>query len=47
MKITRELESRERIDAIQFDRAGKGPLVKTFKFDPTKQKETTIYARKR
>ncbi len=43
MKITRELAERERIDAIQFQRAGSGPLVKTYKFDPTKvQKMPTV-----
>lgn len=36
MKITRELAERERIDEIQFQRAGQGPLVKTYKYDPTK-----------
>lgn len=43
MKISRELAERERIDAIQFQRAGAGPLVKTYKFDPTKvQKMPTV-----
>lgn len=43
MKITREVAERERIDAIQFQRAGAGPLVKTYKFDPTKvQKMPTV-----
>lgn len=36
MKITRELAERERIDEIQFERAGRGALVKTYKYDPTK-----------
>ncbi|EDS36533.1 inner membrane protein oxa1-1, mitochondrial [Culex quinquefasciatus] len=35
MKITRELEERTRIDEISFQKAGKGPLVKTYKYDPT------------
>lgn len=35
MKITRELEERARIDEIAFQKAGKGPLVKTYKYDPT------------
>ncbi|XP_065087938.1 mitochondrial inner membrane protein OXA1L [Ochlerotatus camptorhynchus] len=35
MKITRELEERARIDEITFQKAGKGPLVKTYKYDPT------------
>lgn len=42
MKITRELAERERIDEIQFQRAGKGPLVKTYKYDPTKVPTPTI-----
>lgn len=54
MKITRELAERERIDEIQFQRAGKGALVKTYKYDPTKVKPTnqqpitatTIHAKK-
>lgn len=37
MKITSELEGRKRYDEMQFQRAGKGPVVKTYKFDPTKQ----------
>lgn len=39
MKISRQLSDRERVDAVQFNAAGKGPLVKTFKYDPTKQKK--------
>ncbi|XP_044766993.1 mitochondrial inner membrane protein OXA1L [Coccinella septempunctata] len=37
MKIARQLEERRRLDEIQFRRAGKGPIVKTYKYDPTKQ----------
>ncbi|XP_017772823.1 PREDICTED: mitochondrial inner membrane protein OXA1L [Nicrophorus vespilloides] len=37
IKITKELEERRRLDEMQFQRAGKGPLVKTYKYDPTKQ----------
>lgn len=37
MKLTKELEERRRLDELQFQRAGKGPLVKTYKYDPTKQ----------
>lgn len=36
MKLTRELEGRKRLDEISFERAGTGPLVKTYKYDPTK-----------
>ncbi|XP_058464593.1 mitochondrial inner membrane protein OXA1L [Malaya genurostris] len=35
MKITRELQERARADEIVFQKAGKGPLVKTYKYDPT------------
>ncbi|XP_034656022.1 mitochondrial inner membrane protein OXA1L [Drosophila subobscura] len=38
MKITKEIEERQRLDEIRFAKAGKGPLVKTFKHDPTKAK---------
>nr|CAI5833194.1 unnamed protein product [Callosobruchus analis] len=37
MKISRELEERKRLDEIRFMRAGKGPIQKTYKYDPTKQ----------
>lgn len=36
MKISKELEERQRLDEIRFAKAGKGPLVKTYKYDPTK-----------
>lgn len=39
MKITRELEDRQKLDQIRFQKAGKGPIVKTFKYDPTKHTE--------
>lgn len=42
MKITRELAERERMDEIQFQRAAKGPLVKTYKYDPTKVPIPTV-----
>lgn len=38
MKITRELEERERIDEINFSRAGKGAVKKTYKYDPTQSR---------
>ncbi|XP_055631958.1 mitochondrial inner membrane protein OXA1L [Toxorhynchites rutilus septentrionalis] len=51
MKISRELEERTRVDEIAFQRAGKGPLVKTYKYDPTVPRESvtgnTISAKKR
>lgn len=39
MKISRELAERQRIDELIFNKAGKGPLQKTYKFDPTKLTE--------
>ncbi|XP_057661340.1 mitochondrial inner membrane protein OXA1L [Diorhabda carinulata] len=39
MKITKQLEERKRLDELAFQRAGKGPIVKTYKYDPTKQTE--------
>lgn len=47
MKITKQLSDRERADTVQFNVAGKGPIVKTFKYDPTKQKESAILTKKR
>ncbi|EZA54730.1 Mitochondrial inner membrane protein OXA1L [Ooceraea biroi] len=47
MKISKDMDNRQRVDAIQFSRAGKGPLLKTFKYDPTKRKESAVYAKKR
>ncbi|XP_066256093.1 mitochondrial inner membrane protein OXA1L [Euwallacea similis] len=51
IKITRELEDRRRLDDMQFRRAGKGPIQKTFKYDPTKQtspnNQVPISAKKR
>ncbi|CAH1179246.1 unnamed protein product [Phaedon cochleariae] len=51
IKITKELEERRRLDEIKFQRAGKGPIVKTYKYDPTKQVEPSnsvpISAKKR
>ncbi|CAH1390705.1 unnamed protein product [Nezara viridula] len=51
LKITRELEDRERIDQMNFMRAGKGAVQKTYKFDPTRPKPprnlSAIEARKR
>lgn len=47
MKITKQLSDRERVDVVQFNAAGKGPIVKTFKYDPTKQKQTTVLTKGR
>uniref|UniRef100_W8BGV9 Mitochondrial inner membrane protein OXA1L n=1 Tax=Ceratitis capitata TaxID=7213 RepID=W8BGV9_CERCA len=41
MKISKEIEERQRLDEIRFAKAGKGPLVKTFKYDPTKPRPAT------
>ncbi|BET02391.1 60Kd inner membrane protein [Nesidiocoris tenuis] len=35
MKLSRELEERERLDQSNFLRAGRGAVKKTYKFDPT------------
>ncbi|XP_071557693.1 mitochondrial inner membrane protein OXA1L [Temnothorax nylanderi] len=40
LKITKQLSDRERADTVQFNSAGKGPVIKTFKYDPTKQKQS-------
>ncbi|XP_055687599.1 mitochondrial inner membrane protein OXA1L [Lutzomyia longipalpis] len=47
MKITRELEERKRIDEISFQRAGQGPIVKTYKYDPTKPRPPNAVAAKK
>ncbi|XP_004929631.1 mitochondrial inner membrane protein OXA1L isoform X2 [Bombyx mandarina] len=36
MKLSKELAERQRIDEMIFTKAGKGPLQKTYKYDPTK-----------
>lgn len=36
LKISRELADRQRVDELMFTKAGKGPLQKTYKHDPTK-----------
>lgn len=46
MKITNELNERARMDEIRFQRAGKGPLVKTYKYDPTKRPVVQAQAKK-
>ena len=37
-KIVQEIEERQRVDEIAFKKAGSGPLIKTYKYNPTKQK---------
>lgn len=46
MKITKELQERQRIDEIRFQKAGTAPLVKTYKYDPTKPRVTAASAKK-
>nr|CAD7449113.1 unnamed protein product [Timema bartmani] len=41
MKITKELEDRQRVDEIKFQRAGRGPIQKTYKYDPTRPTSST------
>ncbi|KAJ2949522.1 hypothetical protein O0L34_g15443 [Tuta absoluta] len=36
VKISKELAERQRLDELIFTKAGKGPLQKTYKYDPTK-----------
>lgn len=47
MKITRELEERRRIDEIMFQKAAKGAIQKTYKYDPTMTAKAGIEAKKR
>ncbi|XP_063232812.1 mitochondrial inner membrane protein OXA1L [Bacillus rossius redtenbacheri] len=39
-KIVKELEDRRRVDELQFQRAGRGAVQKTYSFDPTKPSPT-------
>lgn len=36
MKVAREVNSRAQYDELVFEKAGQGPVPKTYKFDPTK-----------
>lgn len=48
MKITRELEERRRVDDIMFQKAAKGAVQKTYKYDPTKARPANaVEAKKR
>lgn len=47
MKITRELEERKRVDDIVFQRAAKGAIQKTYKYDPTKPRPANAIAAKK
>ncbi|XP_067015853.2 mitochondrial inner membrane protein OXA1L [Anabrus simplex] len=46
MKITKELEERQRLDEMRFQKAGMGPIQKTYKYDPTRPRES-VAAKKR
>lgn len=37
-KITREIAERGQLDEMQFNKAGRAALVKTYKFNPTLQR---------
>lgn len=50
MKITAELQSRERADKMAFMKAGRDPIIKTYKYDPTqirRQSSSAIEAKKK
>lgn len=47
MKITRELEERKRLDDIIFQKAAKGAIQKTYKFDPTKVRSLDSFEAKK
>ena len=34
------MEERQRFDEMQFERAGKGPVQKTYKYDPTQPRKS-------
>ena len=36
-KVTKQMEERSRADEMRFKRAAMGPVVKTYKYDPTKK----------
>lgn len=47
MKITREIEERKRIDDMIFQRAAKGAIQKTYRYDPTKPGSSGAIAAKK
>lgn len=50
MKITAELQSRERADKMAFMKAGRDPIIKTYKYDPTqirRQSSSAVEAKKK
>lgn len=49
LKISKELEDRERLDQVQFMQAGRGAVKKTYKYDPTQSRlpsSTSVQAKK-
>ncbi|XP_076670372.1 OXA1L mitochondrial inner membrane protein isoform X2 [Andrena cerasifolii] len=44
VKISKKLQDKKYADSMQFNRAGKGPLQKTFRYDPTKNQRTAATA---
>ncbi|CAB3370105.1 Hypothetical predicted protein [Cloeon dipterum] len=46
MKVTKEMEERARFNDSQFQKYGEGPIPKTYKFDPTRQRNA-VAAKKR
>jgi len=42
LRLQNELENRKRLDGINFERAGQGTVVRTYKFDPTKVQPSPI-----
>ncbi|XP_035738649.1 mitochondrial inner membrane protein OXA1L-like [Vespa mandarinia] len=37
IKITKQIAERDHIDMVKFNNAGRGPVIKTYAYDPTKQ----------
>ncbi|XP_059480019.1 mitochondrial inner membrane protein OXA1L [Neocloeon triangulifer] len=46
MKVTKEMEERARFNESQFQKYGEGPIPKTYKYDPTRQRNA-VAAKKR
>lgn len=47
MKVTKQLADRERSDMAQFNEAGRSPIIKTYKYDPTKQSDRSVSLKKK
>lgn len=47
MKISKEIADRERMDQISFERAGRLPPAKTFKYDPTLVDANVVKSKKK